>query len=256
FILRCEREALMRVYMGEHRKLLYNFWKSGFLALVLLVLFALPAHALTISSVDGTWGAVTGGYNINYYYDISVSYGNGLEDQVRWCTPVYPLSNEQSGLGFTGVAPPPVSFDIGEAFEIGQLRHFNNVIYGGPDSADLTISLVFSDPEGLSGTYDFTFQINETGNVPGSSDDIITFPSSYPEESYNIGGTLYTLQILGFGPDVDNLMDELVTHENETNSTLLWGKVTTTVVPAPYTLFLLGSGLIGLAGFRKKFRKS
>ena len=84
------------------------------------------AEALTLSEVDGTWSNTVGGTNVNYPANVPVDYGNGSEDQVRWGDNA---GFGQSGLGFTGAAPPPSSFEIGDSFEMGQLRHFNTPIY-------------------------------------------------------------------------------------------------------------------------------
>jgi len=181
------------------------------------------AGALALSTVDGAWTGTTGGYNVNYLSGVAVAYGNSLEDQVRWGRPT---NQGQSGLGFTGIAPPDSFFDINEIFEIGQLRHFNAPIYAGSNAtaAFLTISMSFSDPDGLDGVFDFTFEIDETPNEPGppASDDIITFPSSYTPETFDINGVDYTLQLLGFGDSSDDLIDSFSSPEGGTNATRLW----------------------------------
>ena len=231
----------------------------GFLCAVTLVFgMAGVASALTLTSVDRSWSNldVSGTYNNG----VSIIYGNGLEDQVRWGKPAGP--GGQSGLGFTGIALPYSIFDIGEAFEIGQLRHFNNPIYAPwATSVDLDISLSFSEPAGLDPVFAFTFNIDETPNDTGDSpadDDYISFPSLYASSVFEISGVNYTLQLLGFGSDASSLVDQFQSREGRTNSTSLWGQITTSSepVPEPSTILLVGTGLLGIIGFgRKRFNK-
>lgn len=231
-----------------------------FLCVVMLVLGMVgTASAVTISAVDGTWTGATGGSNINYYNGVTVSYGNGSEDQVRWGDPAN--SSGQSGLGFTGIAPPAINFGINDTFEIGQLQHFNNPIWGGTAASEafLAINMTFSDPDGLEEAFNFSFAIDETPNAPGPplSNDIITFPSSYAAETFEIASVEYTLQLLGFGDSHSNLLDSFSSPEGGTNATLLWGKITTSdPIPEPSTILLMGAGLLGLVGYgRKRFSK-
>jgi hypothetical protein len=212
---------------------------------------------LTLDSDVGTWTGTNGGTNVQYQ-TVVVGYGNGSENQVRWGVP-YPGSvpntiDNQSGLGFTGKAAPALSFELGDAFELGQISHFNHEIGndGSPTEAYLALLMDFTTPDGpLSQTFNFTFGVDET---PGLNvDDIITFPSAIPAENVDIGGTLYTLELLGFGDTPGSLVDQFVSVENgQVNSTLLWGRITERpAIPVPGAVLLSSIGL-GLVGYLRR----
>jgi hypothetical protein len=227
---------------------------ATYMVICLLLLIVNNAKAdLMLTAVDGDWSNPVGpGTSItgNVIFDtpatnsVGVLYGNLLQDQIRWGDPA---NSEKSGLGFTGATSSTIA--IGDAFEIGQLAHFNNPIYDGTeiDLADLTITLKFDT--GATTSFLYTLGINETPNNTGGSpgdDDIISFPSSYPEERFYISGELYTLQLLGFGSDAGSLLSQFSSPEGLTNDTLLWGRVVQTPVPGAVLLGMLGLGVAGV----------
>jgi hypothetical protein len=200
------------------------------LIIAALALVAHPAAASwTMTDDVGTWTGTNGGTNVQYQ-TVAVAYGNTQQDQVRWGVPygAPDTIDNQSGLGFTGKAAPAVIFEPGDAFEVGQLVHFNHEIYtgGSPTEAYLQLVMNFTTPAGsATGIFNFLFGVNETPVL--GDPDIISFPSSLPAEVVEIGGVTYTLELLGFGPSPDALVSEFVSPENgQPNATLLWARVT------------------------------
>ncbi len=233
-------------------------------SLILILGLAGSVSALTLDNVYGDWLSNTGGVDVNLQSDVAIGYGNGLEDQIRWGQPYIPDNPGvlQSGLGFTGLVGPgtsPLTFELDELFEIGQLQHYNYTIWPGTaaSAAELQITMDFSDPNLPGTTNTFSFAIDETPNAPGppDSDDIIDFPSGFTTDYFTIDGIDYTLQLIGFGDDPFNLVNKFISPENQQNTALLWGKITE--VPEPASIFLMGFGLLGLMGcVRRRSRKS
>jgi len=218
---------------------------------ICLLLFSVN-HAnadLTLTAVDGDWSNPVGpgtsiSGNVITIDGVGTGYGNTLQDQIRWGN-----AAEKSGLGFTGSAPPDLTVVNGNAFEIGQLAHFNNPIPAGSEltSVDLTIDMVFLGAA-MPKSFTFTLLIDETPNTsdPVASADIISFPSSYADETFDIGGMLYTLQLLGFGNNPSSPLSYFSSPEGGINETLLWGQIVPVPLPGAVLLGILGLSVAGV----------
>ncbi len=239
--------------------------RRAILAMAISILVAGEAGAITISGIDGDWSNVIGGgATVNFVNSVPVAYGNGSEDQVRWGES---LGFGQSGLGFTGAAPPPITFGVSEAYQVGQLQHFNTPIGAplgvgtGAQAVDLSVNLAFSDPAGQPEPFTFTLLVNETPNTTGGSpgnDDFIFFPSDLPSKTVEIDGTLFELKLLGFGSSPQALVPQFQSPEGGINTTLLWGTIDVSsapggVIPAPGAM-LLGAMGVSLVGWLRRRR--
>lgn len=218
---------------------------------ICLLLFSVN-HAnadLTLTAVDGDWSNPVGpgtsiSGNVITFDGAGTGYGNALQDQIRWGN-----AAEKSGLGFTGSAPPNLTVVNGNAFEIGQLAHFNNQIPLGSEltSVDLTVDMFFLGIA-VPKSFTFTLLINETPNTgdAAANADIISFPSSYADETFDVGGMLYTLQLLGFGNNPSNPLSYFSSPEGGINETLLWGQIVPVPVPGALLLGMLGLSVAGV----------
>jgi hypothetical protein len=226
---------------------------------LLAVAGCLPALAdtFTLSSSAGIWSSVT---------PAATATGVGT-NQIRWGVPVGTL---QSGYDYNGSAPPAQNFTTETQFLVGTFVHHNQPITGDTitgASLDITMNMTFGATNVIK-TFTYNFEHVETPNgtpcqFPSAPnlvpcDDRVSILNSIPSNTFTIGGTAYTLNLLGFSTDNGNTVSNLFyTEEGVDNTAKLFGKVTsnlTGTVPEPSSIFLLATCAAGLC--LKRFRRA
>jgi hypothetical protein len=241
-----------------------NIFKLSIASATLVFGITPQVQAISLNQSSGSWNETVGGGEIVYQTVAN-------ETQVRWGIPAYGIGTSQkSGLGFTGVGPS--TFGLGEIFQVGQLRHFNNAILAGTQASavNLSLNLNFDNPVETQ-SFNLNFQIDETPNESGSCAyfsitpcaDKISISETSVSNQFSIAGIDYTLHLLGFSLTPGGApINQFISQEGGTNQALLFAKVTAAApepVPEPATvvgsaLWLLGTGLA--VGSKRKAAKS
>ena len=191
------------------------------------------AGAISLNLSSGSWNQPVGGSGIVYQTVAS-------ETQVRWGTLLGGGGiSQKSGLGFTGVGPS--TFGLGEIFQVGQLRHFNNVIVleTAASAVNLSLFLNFDDPVATQ-SFNLNLQIDETPNggtcayfsITPCADKISISETSLSNQ-FSVAGIDYTLQLLGFSLTPGGVpINQFISQEGGTNQASLFAKITA-VEPEP-----------------------
>lgn len=221
---------------------------AGLVALFISIASNANAAVLTVNTITGEWTDVVGGLDVTNNGPQS----NPTAAQLRWggIIPTNPLS-AQSGYDFLSAAPAAFDANTGEPFAIGTFTHFNNPVSSGSGISSANLS-VFAAIGGVGnvGPFTFFFDHTETPNTcdtgPGCSDDRVTISNLTTSASFEAGGALYTLSIVGFSSDGGNTIGNIFfSPESQFNSTTLYGAFVRPV-PIPPALFLFLSGLAAL----------
>ncbi len=162
------------------------------------------------------------------------------------------VGSPNNSLVFNGAS---FSGNTGSPFGMGSITYYNGAINAGTqaDSVDFLINLVFTNPAGVSQSFQYLINIINTPNTndPVASADTITF-STLPTQSFTVNGVTYTLalQVGSSGPNGFTTQNSFSVFENASATASLQGTLTT--VPEPASLGLLGLGLAGLGLARRR----
>jgi hypothetical protein len=243
-------------------------WFKGILYLLTSLAFVAigtNANATFFSgSVTGQWLNPIAGEN-----DVAYIRGNDAGNTTRfiWGEPAsnsFTNKFKFDGVGSDGDSEWEVEEEV--EFLLGDFTYRNGSTYksGGVKGVDLDVMISLTSPEEMDYNFSsFGFTINNTPNTSGNpvtDGDIVTLANNTTGNSFTYGGIEYTLDIMGFSQDSGQTFTyDFSSPEGATAKAGLYGKISQTgggaQVPEPATIFLLGSGLLGLFGYRKKFWK-
>jgi hypothetical protein len=163
------------------------------------------------------------------------------------------LPKMDGGISFSG----GYELDTGNISTANSFTNFSNVVIqsGSGTWADVTPltpatfnSFTFNPPSNVTPLWSFTFDgITYTLNADGSAMTFVRYSGPIP--SLDITGTGWIYASSGYDPTAGAY--KITANQGNTTFSFSASSVT---VPEPGTLLLLGFGLLGLAGFRRKLK--
>jgi hypothetical protein len=172
-------------------------------------------------------------------------------------------NSPQNQLTFTGSS---FSGAFETPFKVGSLFYFNGTtgIGTNPTAVDLVLSTNFSTPSLPIVTSTFGLSLIVTPNTgdPNGDADFVVLPSTFSPTVFDIGGTNYTVKLMGFDNVVgDGFLEssgtQLHVREGLSATADLFAEVTTDIsggVPEPSTwaMMILGFAGVGFMAYRRK----
>jgi len=235
-----------------------------FASAILLASSAL-ATTINITSVTGSWQ----GSNPAPGPGLTIT-NDSPTSTISWGDPA-PPDEKQSSYVFTSAVPPPVSAVVppgpSDWLKFGDFTHNNFPIYEPLLlSVDLRLALAMTvDGSAVSQSFVYHLTHEETYNFgdckygnPGDKPCPDRVTISPPTAGvFEIGGVLYTLELSFADTPGGPAINEFITQEENSNKANIFGRFTsdTSSIPEPASLVLLGTGLLGLVGLRKRVKK-